>query len=68
MIKSKRRYLGLLLGFGLAFPVAGALTGCNMMEGAGEDMEETGDNIEDAADDAADEVKDAVREVKREIQ
>lgn len=32
----------------------GSLSACNMMEGAGEDMEAGGDAISDAADDAED--------------
>jgi entericidin B len=33
---------------------AGALSACNTMEGAGEDMSEGGDAISDTADDIAD--------------
>ena len=38
----------LLLGAALAIPVA--LSGCNTMEGAGEDVEAAGQGMQDAAD------------------
>ena len=50
MRSGPRRLSGLLLSFGLLFLLVGALPGCNMMEGAGDDLEEAGDNISDAAD------------------
>ncbi len=42
-------FLALLAGL-LVLLGAGALTACNTVEGAGKDIEKTGDAIQDAAD------------------
>lgn len=40
----------LILALAVAGFSAGALTGCNTVEGAGQDIENTGEAIEDSAD------------------
>lgn len=51
------RYVRLLVQAGLATaPALGSasMTGCNTVEGAGEDIESLGDSIDDEAEDAND--------------
>ena len=43
----------LLLGIFLALATISLTTGCNTIEGAGEDLEEAGEQIEEAAEDAS---------------
>ena len=56
LARTNRTELGWLLGFVALFLVASMLSGCNTVEGMGEDVSAAGGAMSDTADDVKDEM------------